>query len=466
MPIFPSEDFLLHSDTARALYHDHAAAQPVIDYHGHLSPELIARDHVFPNLTKAWLDGDHYKWRAMRANGVGEEFCTGKADDREKFRMWAATVPRTLRNPLYHWTHLELQRYFGITELLTPESADRIYDACNEQLAKPSHSVRGLLKRMKVEVVCTTDDPVDDLRHHIAMREKPFGIRVLPAFRPDKSMVFDEPVSQNAYYDLLEKETGLEIEGLDDLVNALHVRHVFFAEQGCTVADHGLEHLPEEELGLPELRKAFHRLRNGDGIPVTARQGLRGFLLQQIGEWNAEKGWVQQYHVGAMRNNNTRMRMALGPDTGYDSIGDFPQARSLSRFLDRLDQKGKLAKTIIYNLNPADNAVFASLIGNFQDGRTAGKIQYGAAWWFLDQRQGIIDQLDALSSMGLLSRFVGMLTDSRSFLSFPRHEYFRRILCDTLGAEIEKGLLPDDRELVGGLIQDICYRNAKTYFNW
>jgi len=463
---FPTEDFLLHSDTARTLYKTYAEQQPIIDYHGHLSPELIARDHVFPNLTKAWLDGDHYKWRAMRANGVAEEFCTGKADDRDKFRQWAATVPRTLRNPLYHWTHLELQRYFGITELLSPQSADRIFDACNEQLAKPTHSVRGLLKRMKVEVVCTTDDPVDDLRHHIAIREKPFGIRVLPAFRPDKSMSFDEPASQNAYYDKLEQVTGLEIEGLDALVDALRARHDFFAEHGCTVADHGLEQLPEDEMGLPEMRKAFHRLRSGDGIPQTARQGLRAYLLQQIGEWNAEKGWVQQYHVGAMRNNNTRMRIALGPDTGYDSIGDFPQARSLSRFLDRFDQKGKLTKTILYNLNPADNAVFATMIGNFQDGRVPGKVQYGAAWWFLDQRQGIIDQLDALSSMGLLSRFVGMITDSRSFLSFPRHEYFRRILCDLLGAEIEKGLIPNDPELVGGLIQDICHRNAKGYFNW
>jgi glucuronate isomerase len=289
---------------------------------------------------------------------------------------------------------------------------------------------------------------------------------VLPAFRPDKSMSFDEPASQNAYYDKLEQVTGIEIEGLDALVDALRARHDFFAEQGCTVADHGLEQLPEEELGLPEMRKAFHRLRTGDGIPQTARQGLRAYLLQTIGEWNAEKGWVQQYHVGAMRNNNTRMRIALGPDTGYDSIGDFPQGRSLSRFLDRLDQKGKLTKTILYNLNPADNAVFAAMAGNFQDGRIPGKIQYGAAWWFLDQRQGIIDQLDALSSMGLLSRFVGMLTDSRSFLSFPRHEYFRRILCDLLGAEIEKGWIPDDRELVGGLIQDVCYRNAKGYFNW
>jgi glucuronate isomerase len=466
MTPFPGKDFLLHNDIAKALYQDHAERQPIIDYHGHLSPQLIAEDHVFPNITKAWLEGDHYKWRAMRTNGVGEEFCAGKADDRDKFRQWAATVPRTLRNPLYHWTHLELQRYFGITELLGPDTADNIYDRCTEQLQQPGYSVRGLLKKMNVQVVCTTDDPIDDLRHHISIREKSFGIRVLPAFRPDKSMSFEDVHIQNKYYDELEQSCDVEVNTIEGLLEALRSRHDYFAEQGCTVADHGLEQMPEEELGLGDLRKAFTRLRNGDDISQASKGGLRNFILQQVAEWNAEKGWVQQYHLGAMRNNNQRKRNSLGADTGWDSIGDFPQARALSRFLDRLDGKGKLAKTILYNLNPADNAVFATMAGNFNDGTLPGKVQYGAAWWFQDQHQGITEQINALSSMGLLSRFVGMLTDSRSFLSFPRHEYFRRILCNLLGEEIGKGILPDDRQLVGSLIEGVCHRNAKEYFNW
>ncbi len=466
MATFPGENFLLHNDTGQRLFHESAKGLPIIDYHGHLSPQLIAEDHRFPNLTKAWLDGDHYKWRAMRTNGIAEQFCTGNADDRDKFRKWAETVPMTLRNPLYHWTHLELQRYFGVEDLLNGSTADKIYDQCSDLLQKPGYSVRGLLKRMKVEVVCTTDDPADDLRHHISIKEKPFGIKVLPAFRPDKSLQFDDPSLLNGYYDELERSAGYEVNTLETLLNALRLRHDFFSEQGCCIADHGLEQLPDEELGLDDLRKAFRKVRTGEHINLAARNGLRLFILQQLAEWNAEKGWVQQYHLGAMRNNNSRMRKGLGPDTGWDSIGDFPQGRALSRFLDRLDQKGKLAKTILYNLNPADNALFSAMAGNFNDGSIPGKVQFGAAWWFLDQQQGIIEQLNALSSIGLLSRFVGMLTDSRSFLSFPRHEYFRRIFCNLLGDEIEKGLLPRDEGLIQDLISRVCHENAKTYFNW
>ncbi|MDR3712998.1 MAG: glucuronate isomerase [Puia sp.] len=462
---FLDEDFLLTGKTAQRLYHEFAKDMPVIDYHCHLPPDQIATDRVFENLTKAWLDGDHYKWRAMRANGIGEKYCTGTADDREKFSQWAATVPYTLRNPLYHWTHLELQRYFDIDEILNPASAGRIYDTCNERLQSPGYSVLGLLRKMKVELICTTDDPLDSLEWHRTIARQG-SIRVLPAFRPDKAMNVEDPAVFNGYVDQLESVSGLAIGSYEEFLAALKKRHDFFAENGCTLSDHGLEHIDAETYTHRELQDVFNKIRSGRELSQPEKAVFRSAMLVELAVWDWEKGWVQQFHIGALRNNNTRAMRSLGPDTGWDSIGDFSQARSLSRFLNRLDTDDKLAKTILYNLNPADNELMASMIGNFNDGSVAGKIQYGSAWWFLDQKDGMTRQLNALSNMGLLTRFVGMLTDSRSFLSYPRHEYFRRILCNLFGEEVDQGELPSDIGRIGQVIKDICYHNARNYFGW
>ncbi len=463
---FLDEQFLLNTKTAGRLYHEYAETQPIIDYHCHLSPALIAADHQFTNLTQAWLDGDHYKWRAMRANGVPEAYCTGAQPDLEKFKQWAYTVPYTLRNPLYHWTHLELQRYFGIMDLLSPASASMIYSRSSEMLASPEYSVRGLLRKMKVEVICTTDDPADDLQHHKAIRESGFEVRILPAFRPDNALLVDKPKAYAAYLSKLEAASNVSIGTYTDLLDALKSRHDFFAGSGCTVSDHGLEEMYASDFTLAEAAAVFAKARKGAAPSAPEARLFKSALLHQLAEWDAEKGWVQQYHLGALRNNNSRLLQELGPDTGWDSIGDFSQGQALSAFLDRLDKKGKLAKTILYNLNPADNALFATMIGNFNDGSYPGKMQFGSAWWFLDQKEGMTQQLNALSNMGLLSRFVGMLTDSRSFLSYPRHEYFRRILCRLFGAEMEAGELPQDLPWIGKVISDICYANARNYFGW
>jgi glucuronate isomerase len=463
---FLDEHFLLNNRTAQRLYHEYAEAQPIIDYHCHLSAALIAEDHQFANLTQAWLAGDHYKWRAMRANGVSEDYCTGSEPDSEKFKQWAYTVPYTLRNPLYHWTHLELQRYFGVKEVLNPSTAASVYQHCSEMLASPSYSVRGLLRKMNVEVICTTDDPADDLAHHKAIRESGFEIRILPAFRPDNALMVDKPQAYEAYLSKLEAASGISISSYTDLLDALKNRHDFFALSGCTVSDHGLEEMFASDFTLAEVSRIFERSRSGRTLSAEETHVFKSALLHQLAEWDAEKGWVQQYHLGALRNNNSRLLHELGPDTGWDSIGDFPQGRALSSFLDKLDKKGKLTKTILYNLNPADNALFATMIGNFNDGSYPGKMQFGSAWWFLDQKDGMTQQLNALSNMGLLSRFVGMLTDSRSFLSYPRHEYFRRLLCRLFGAEVEAGELPNDLPWIGKVISDICYANARNYFGW
>jgi len=466
MKKFLDENFLLRSKTAQQLYHEYAKQMPVIDYHNHLPPQQIAEDKQFGNLTQAWLYGDHYKWRAMRTNGVDESYCTGTQSDRDKFQRWAETVPYTLRNPLYHWTHLELQRYFGITEILNPESAGRIYDQCTEMLQSPSHSVRQLLRMMNVKLVCTTDDPVDTLEFHKQIREDGFEIPVLPAFRPDMAMQVSQPTVFNNYVRKLEAATNIAISSFDDFLYALQNRHDFFASMGCMVSDHGLEELYADDFTGSEIDAIFHKIHGGKELNEAEQRKFRSAMLIHFAEWDWEKGWVQQFHLGAMRNNNSRMMQELGPDTGWDSMGDFRQGRSLARFLDKLDTNNKLARTIIYNLNPSDNALFATMIGNFNDGSVAGKIQWGSGWWFLDQKDGMIRQINTLSNMGLLSRFVGMLTDSRSFLSFPRHEYFRRILCDLFGEEIEQGELPNDLPWVGKVIQDICYNNNKNYFNW
>lgn len=466
MKPFLNENFLLQTRTAEELYHGFAKQMPIIDYHCHLSPEQIAADLNFENLTQAWLYGDHYKWRAMRTNGVDESYCTGNRSDREKFEKWAETVPYTLRNPLYHWTHLELQRYFDIHDLLNKSTAAKVYEECSAKLQTPDYSVRNLLRKMNVKVVCTTDDPIDSLEYHQQLAASVFEIKILPAFRPDKAMNVDDLSVFNQYLNRLEEVSDVSILSFDDYLQALKQRHDYFAANGCSVADHGLEHLYADDFTEAEIKAIFSKARSGTGLLLEERCKFKSAMLHQFAIWNWERGWVQQYHVGALRNNNSRALRQLGPDTGWDSIGDFAQGRALSRFLDRLDENNQLAKTILYNLNPADNELFATMTGNFNDGSVPGKIQFGSGWWFLDQKDGMTRQLNALSNMGLLSRFVGMLTDSRSFLSYPRHEYFRRILCNLLGTEVENGELPADMELIGGMVQDICYNNASNYFNW
>jgi glucuronate isomerase len=466
MKPFLDANFLLNSATAELLYHQYAAHLPIIDYHNHLPPEQIANDSSFANITQAWLYGDHYKWRAMRTLGVAEKYCTGEASDQEKFEQWAATVPYTLRNPLYHWTHLELQRYFGINALLSPATAQDIYNKCNAMLQTPGYSVRGLLRKMRVEVVCTTDDPTDTLEHHQKMAAEGVDIRMLPAFRPDKAMAIDDLAHFNRYADRLEMVANTNVDNFNGYLDALKSRHNFFDSVGCSVSDHGLEQLYAEDYTAAEVAHIFSKARQGTVLTATEVLKFKSAMLVEFAQWDAEKGWVQQYHLGALRNNNARALQLLGPDTGWDSIGDFGQAKALSTFLNRLDANNSLAKTIVYNLNPADNALMATMIGNFNDGSIAGKVQWGSAWWFLDQKDGMTSQLNTLSNMGLLSKFVGMLTDSRSFLSFPRHEYFRRILCNLLGAEIENGELPNDVEWTGKIIQDICLNNARQFFGW
>ena len=466
MKKFLDENFLLHNKSGQLLYHTYAKNMPIIDYHCHLSPQMIAEDHQFQNLSQVWLAGDHYKWRAMRTNGVDESYCTGDKTDREKFEQWAATVPYTLRNPLYHWTHLELQRYFGVTDILNSDTATNIYDTCTALLQTKEYSVRNLLRKMNVALVCTTDDPLDSLEYHIQLKKDGFEIPILPAFRPDKAMNVGHAGNFNEYVKKLEKVTGISVSSFDDFLFALQNRHDFFASIGCKVSDHGLEEMYADDFTGSEINTIFNKIHAGKQLNETEQRKFKSAMLIHFAEWDWKKGWVQQFHLGALRNNNTRMLQELGPDTGWDSIGDFPQAKTMATFLNRLDSDNKLTKTIIYNLNPADNELMATMIGNYNDGSVAGKVQLGSAWWFLDQKDGMIKQINALSNMGLLSRFVGMLTDSRSFLSFPRHEYFRRILCNLFGEEIENGELPNDIEWVGKVIKDICFYNANAYFGW
>ncbi len=466
MKQFLDENFLLSNAIAQRLYHEYAKDMPIIDYHNHLPPDEVAGNKNFENITRVWLNGDHYKWRAMRANGVEEDYITGGKTDWEKFRAWAATVPYTLRNPLYHWTHLELQRYFDIHEILNADTAQRIYEETSSRLQNKEYSVRALLERMNVKLICTTDDPVDDLGFHRQIRDDNWAVKVLPAFRPDKAMNVDNVDTFNNYLTGLEKAADVSISTYNDYLAALKKRHDYFAANHCSVSDHGLEEIYAEDYTATEIAGIFAKIRSGGHLSREENRKFKSAMLVNFAEWDWEKGFVQQYHLGALRNNNSRMLQQLGPDTGWDSIGDFSQGRALSKFLDRLDKDNKLAKTIIYNLNPADNELFATMIGNFNDGTAAGKIQWGSSWWFLDQKDGMTKQLNALSNMGLLSRFIGMLTDSRSFLSFPRHEYFRRLLCNLFGEEIENGELPNDIEWIGKVIQDICFNNAKNYFNW
>ncbi|HEX4852511.1 MAG TPA: glucuronate isomerase, partial [Puia sp.] len=430
---FLDENFLLHNRTSQYLYHEYAKKMSIIDYHCHLPPQEIAEDKQFENITQIWLAGDHYKWRALRANGVDESYCTGNKSDWQKFEQWAATVPFTLRNPLFHWTHLELQRYFDIHQILGPGTAREIYEACNEALRTPAFSVRNLLRKMNVRLVCTTDDPLDDLRYHRQLKKEEYEVVVFPAFRPDAAIKVEDASGFKKYLQLLGESANDEIHSFSSYVDALKKRHDYFARNGCSVADHGLEEMYSEDASEKDIERIFNKVIKGDDLERTEVIRFKSMMLQLMAQWNHEKGWVQQYHLGAIRDNNSRMTKKIGSNTGWDSIGDFPQARALSSFLDKLDRENRLAKTILYNVNPSDNEVMATMIGNFNDGSSTGKIQWGSAWWFMDQKDGMIRQINTLSNMGLLSRFVGMLTDSRSFLSYPRHEYFRRILCNLFG---------------------------------
>jgi glucuronate isomerase len=459
---FLGSNFLLQSEAAIELYHQHAAKQAIVDYHNHLSPKDIAENRQFTNLTEIWLEGDHYKWRAMRSNGVNEKYCTGDATPEEKFLKWAETVPYTMRNPLYHWTHLELKNYFGIDRLLNADTAKGIYEDCSAQLRTEDFRVQALLKKVKAEVVCTTDDPTDDLSYH-ASHAKKGGTKMLPTFRPDKAYAFEDPITYNSYLKKLSEASHVDINTLPDLFKALENRVTFFANHGCKACDHGLEVLPYSDLSQADAASLFAKIRKGNPLSTEEITGLRCVILTHLSRLYHAQGWVQQFHVGALRNNSSRMKRTLGADTGFDSIGDFPQARSMAQYFNRLDNDNQLAKTVIYNLNPADNELFATMIGNFNDGSSPGKMQWGSGWWFLDQKDGMEKQLNTLSNMGLLSRFVGMVTDSRSFLSFPRHEYFRRILCNVIGNDIESGELPAEMSFIGKMVEDICYHNAKNY---
>jgi len=467
MKLFLTEDFLLQTQTARTLYHDFAENMPIFDFHCHLPVAEIAADKTFENLTDIWLRGDHYKWRAMRANGIAERLITGDAGDVEKFQAWAATVPKTLRNPLYHWTHLELKRYFGIAgKLLDPETANDIYDTCTRMLQTPDFSTRSILQRMNVRVVCTTDDPTDTLEHHLKLKtERGFAVKVLPAFRPDKSLGVESPRDFNQWVGRLEASAGLAVKSYDSFLEAIRRRHDVFHQAGCRLSDHGIEHPFAQSFTLKDVRNIFAKTRQGRKPTPAESLKYKSAVTLELARMDAEKGWTQQFHFGALRNINSKAMATLGPDTGYDTIGDFELARALSRFLDGLERDGRLAKTILYVMNPRDNEVVATAIGCFQDGSLPGKMQFGSAWWFNDQKDGIERQIDTLSNMGLLSRFVGMLTDSRSFLSYPRHEYFRRVLCNLLGNDVENGELPDDMDLLGGMIKDICFGNAVAYFD-
>jgi glucuronate isomerase len=462
---FLTEDFLLQTKTARVLYHEHAARMPIYDYHCHLPARQIAADHRFENLTQAWLAGDHYKWRAMRTNGVPERFITGDAPDEEKFEQWAATVPACLGNPLYHWTHLELKRYFGIDgTLLGPGTAQEIYRTCSAMLRSGEFRVRNLLRRMNVRLVCTTEGPLDTLEAHRQIRRDGFEIKVHTAWRPDPAMAAEDLPKLNAFIGKLEDLCNEEVTDFRSYIEALRRRHTYFHDNGCRLSDHGLETAYAEDYTNRQIDAIFAQVRAGRPLTEPQVRQFKSAMMFEFGLMDAERGWVQQLHIGALRNNNTRLYQELGPDIGCDSIGDLPVARPLARFLDRLDQRGRLPKTILYNLNPRDNALYATMIGNFQDGSVPGKLQYGSGWWFLDQKDGMESQLRTLANMGLLSRFVGMLTDSRSFLSYPRHEYFRRVLCNLLGNDVEAGLLPGDLGLLGKMVEDICFYNARNYF--
>jgi len=460
---FIHDDFLLSTKTASRLYHTFAKDEPILDYHNHLPPKDIAQNRQFKNLFEIWLEGDHYKWRALRCNGVPEELITGKAAPRDKFLAWAKTVPHTLRNPLYHWTHLELKRYFGIDTLLNEKTAPEIWEQTEAALARPEMSARGILRTQKVKALCTTDDPIDDLAWHRQCAADGFEVGVYPTFRPDKALAVHQPEAWNAWCDKLSAASGIEVKSYASLLDALKQRHDFFHSIGGRLSDHGLNYCHANFISDAAAEAIFQKARSGTAASTQEQDQFASNIMLHVGRLNAARGWTMQLHLGPVRNNNSRLAREIGADVGCDSIGDYLQAETLSRFLDRLDTENSLPKTVLYNVNPAHNYVFGTMAGNFADGTTPGKVQFGSGWWFVDQKEGMEWQINALSNLGLLSRFIGMLTDSRSFMSFPRHEYFRRTLCNLLGNDVEGGLVPDDDELVGSMIRNICYANVKAY---
>ena len=460
---FIHDDFLLQSKAAQRLFHEYAEAEPILDYHTHLPPEDVVANRRFANLSDIWLEGDHYKWRAMRACGVEERFCTGEASPRDKFQVWAQTVPKTLRNPLYHWTHLELKRYFDIDQLLNEDTAEEIWQTANAKLQGDELSAHGILDKFDVRCVCTTDDPTDSLSHHRAIAKSDLKTKVYPTFRPDAALRINQPREFVGWLERLRDASDVDVGNHRDLLEALKQRHDAFHELGCRLSDHGLEYCYASACSDQEAERIFEKVLKSEPIDAKQHEQFATNLMLHFGVWDAEKGWTKQLHLGALRNNSPRMLALLGRDTGYDSIGDWPQAKTLSWYLGTLDAEGALPKTIIYNLNPADNYMVAAMIGNFQSSEIAGKVQMGSGWWFLDQQEGMTWQLNSLSNLGLLSNFVGMLTDSRSFMSYPRHEYFRRCICNLLGQEMEQGVLPNDMELVGDLVRRLCFSNARDY---
>jgi len=464
MKAFMDENFLLRTETARELYHEFAKRKPIFDYHCHLPVKDLADDICYNNIGQAWLAGDHYKWRLMRSNGIAEKFCTGDATDYEKFEKWAETVPMTIRNPLYHWTHLELQRFFNIDDLLSPRTCKKIYDQCSKLLQSSEFSVRNLLLKMNVKVICTTDDPTDSLEYHKRIKNSGYSVKVIPAFRPDKAMAINNGTQFINYISKLSEVSNIAIEDFSSLINAIDLRHKYFHDLGCRIADHGILTFWAETYSVAEINKIIIKVLSRKLLSEIEISKFKSAFLYECAKLNYKRGWIQQYHIGPLRNNNTRLFNILGPDIGCDSIGDHNYGEKMARFLDKLDQSGELTKTILYNINPRDNELIASMIGNFQDGSFPGKMQFGPSWWFLDQIDGIIKQINTISNLGLLSRFIGMTTDSRSFLSFPRHEYFRRILCNVIGSDVEDGKIPADTDLLGQIIENICYNNAVNYF--
>ena len=462
-----TKDFLLTNDYARELFHESAETCPIIDYHCHLVPKMIADNHQFIDLTDVWLGGDHYKWRAMRGNGIPEEYITGSKSSYEKFEKWAETVPYTMRNPLYHWTHLELSRVFGVDKILKPETAREIYEECSAMLQTPQFRANELMKKFNVEVVCTTDDPADSLEYHQQIKNNPFGVKVLPTWRPDKAMAVENPVAYKEYIQTLSQSAGISINKYSDLIEALRIRHKFFEELGCRLSDHGMDTFYAEDYTEKEIEDIFARTLAGEVPSAVDLKKFRSAMLYDFAVMDAETGWTQQFHIGVIRNNNSKMFKLIGADTGFDAIHDVHCAAAGHKFFDRLASADRLTKTILYNLNPKDNEVLATMAYTFNDGSVAGQMQLGSGWWFLDQEDGMRKQMNTLSSLGLLSRFVGMLTDSRSFLSYPRHEYFRRILCNLIGEDIAAGKLPaSEMDFIHKMVKGISYENAKNYFNF
>lgn len=467
MKPFIHEDFLLQSETAKHLYHNFAKSLPIIDYHCHLDPKMVAEDHQFSSITELWLGGDHYKWRALRANGVAEKYITGDASDWEKFQKWAETIPYAMRNPLYHWTHLELKTCFGIDKVLNPDTAKEIFDECNAKLQLPEYSAKNLMRKYKVEVVCTTDDPIDSLEYHKQIKESGFEIKVLPTWRPDKAMAVESAAAFKTYIDTLSSVSGIKINSFKEIIDALLIRHKYFEEMGCRLSDHGMEEFYAEDYTEAEIEAIFSKVYGGTELCECEIKKFKSAMLVEFGKMDADTGWAQQFHYGVIRNNNTKMFKAIGADTGFDSITQVITAKNMAKYFDTLNSMDKLTKTIIYNLNPSDNTMLATMIGNFQDGSVPGKMQFGAGWWFLDQKDGMEQQMNALSLQGLLSRFVGMLTDSRSFVSYARHEYFRRIMCNLIATDVEKGEIPaSEMSRIEQMVADISYYNAKNYFNF